>query len=259
MITLLNGDVWNRHEIVQKMADDNFYYGYLGKHALSSSANKKLLESPKAYEAYLRQSDNSQALRDGRLVHLAVLEKNKLNDLIIINGTKAKKEYKDAVDEHGDHMVYTESEMTSAYWIADAVHSNDEAMFLLNDCDYEVAGIKEVSGLAHRAKADAITKDRKVIIDLKTTSEKVSDFHWAAKRYNYALQAALYLYIFCAEEFIFLVVNKTTKDIGIFTCSTMFLEGGMQDVYKSIEVYNQWIAQPNSGELIKNYVVRGIL
>jgi hypothetical protein len=259
MITLLNGDAWNRHEIVQKMADDSFYYGYLGQNALSSSANKKLLESPKAYESYLRQSDGSQALRDGRLVHLAVLEKHRLNDLVIINGTKAKKEFKEAVAEHGDHMVYTESEMTNAYWVADAVHSNEEAAYLLNDCDYEIAGIKEVEGLAHRAKADAITKDKKVIIDLKTTSEKVADFKWAAKRYNYALQAALYLHIFDAEEFIFLVVNKITKDIGIFTCSKEFLEDGMSDVYRSIEVYNEWIAKPNYEELIKNYVVRGIL
>ena len=87
------------------MAADSFYYGYLGKNALSSSANKKLLESPKAYESYLRQSDGSQALRDGRLVHLAVLEKHRLNDLVIINGTKAKKEFKEAVEQHGDHMV----------------------------------------------------------------------------------------------------------------------------------------------------------
>lgn len=259
MITLLNGESWNRYEILKRMEDDSFYYGHLGKHALSSSANKKLLESPKAYEAYLRQSDSSQALRDGRLIHLAVLEKHRLNDLVIINGTKAKKEYKDAVEEHGDHMVYTESEMSNAYWVADAIHSNDEASYLLNDCDYEIAGIKEVEGLAHRAKADAITKDKKVIIDLKTTSEKVSDFHWSAKRYNYGLQAALYLHIFDAEEFIFLVVNKHTKDIGIFTCSNSFLEDGMSDVYRSIEVYNEWIAKPNSSELIKNYVVRGVL
>ena len=77
MITLLNGEEWQEADILKKMEDDSFYYGHLGKNALSSSSLKKLLQSPKAYQASLRASDNSQALRDGRLVHLAILEKEK--------------------------------------------------------------------------------------------------------------------------------------------------------------------------------------
>ena len=73
------------------MDDDSFYYGHLGQHALSSSSLKKLLQSPKAYQKSLRFSDTGQALRDGRLIHLNILEPHKINDLIVINGTKAKK------------------------------------------------------------------------------------------------------------------------------------------------------------------------
>jgi hypothetical protein len=259
MIKLLNGEEWQEAEILKRMDDDSFYYGHLGQNALSSSALKKLLQSPKAYQASLIMSDSSQALRDGRLVHLAVLEKHKLNDLVIINGTKAKKEYKDAVEEYGDHMVYTESEMTSAYWIADAIHSNNEATYLLEDCDYEVSGVGMLEDLPFRAKADAITKDRNVIIDLKTTSTEISDWHWSAKKFKYALQAALYLKIFNAEEFIFIVIDKNTKDIGIFTCSDMFLEDGLEDVLAGIKIYKDFFLQPNSEELIKNNVFRGIL
>jgi hypothetical protein len=241
------------------MVDDSFYYGHLGQNALSSSALKKLLQSPKAYQASLRQSDSSQALRDGQLVHMSILEKHKLNDLVIINGTKAKKEFKDAVEEYGEHMVFTESEMSSAYWVADAVHSNAEASYLLNDCNYEVAGVDMIEDLPFRAKADALTKDGSVIIDLKTTSSDVSDFYWSAKKYNYALQAALYLKVFGAQEFIFLVIDKNTKDIGIFSCSNDFLETGSTDIYRGIEVYKSFFMQPNSEELIKNNVYRGVL
>ena len=259
MITLLNGEQWNEQDILAKMVDDSFYYGHLGQNALSSSALKKLLQSPKAYQASLRQSDSSQALRDGQLVHMSILEKHKLNDLVIINGTKAKKEFKDAVEEYGEHMVFTESEMSSAYWVADAVHSNAEASYLLNDCAYEVAGVDMIEGLPFRAKADALTKDGSVIIDLKTTSSDVSDFYWSAKKYNYALQAALYLKVFNAQEFIFLVIDKNTKDIGIFSCSNDFLETGSTDIYRGIEVYKSFFMQPNSEELIKNNVYRGVL
>jgi len=259
MIKLLNGEEWQEADILKRMDDDSFYYGHLGQNALSSSSLKKLLQSPKAYQASLRMSDNTSALREGRLVHLAVLEKHKLQDLVIINGTKAKKEFKDAVAEHGDHMVYTESEMNSAYWIAEAVNNNSEVKYLLSDCDYEVSGVGMIEDLPFRAKADAITKDKSVIVDLKTTSKNVADFYWAAKNFKYSLQAALYLKIFGAQEFIFVVVQKDTKDIGIFTCSEEFLETGESQILSGIQVYKDFFLQPNTEDLIRNNVIRGIL
>lgn len=259
MITLLNGEEWQEADILKRMEDDSFYYGHLGQYALSSSSLKKLLQSPRAYQLSLRHSESSQALRDGQLVHLSILEKHKLKDLVIIEGTKARKEFKDAVAEHGEHKVFTESEINNAYWIADAVHSNQEAMYLLSDCDYEVPGIAMVEGIAHRAKADAITKDRSVIIDIKTTSSKVQNFQWAAKDFDYALQARLYLDIFKAVEFIFVVVQKDTKDIGIFHCSEEFLEYGATRIQLGIHEYKSVFLQPNAEELIKNYVIRGVL
>jgi len=48
-VTLLNKEVFNKEEILVQMLDDTFYYGYLGKNALSSSSCKSLLESPEAY------------------------------------------------------------------------------------------------------------------------------------------------------------------------------------------------------------------
>ena len=40
-----DGKFWEYDELLKKMDDDNFYYGYLGKYALSSSSVKKLLDS----------------------------------------------------------------------------------------------------------------------------------------------------------------------------------------------------------------------
>ena len=259
MITLLNGEKWQESDLLKKMDDDSFYYGHLGQYALSSSSLKKLLESPNSYRDSLRKSDDTTALREGRLVHLAVLEKHKLDNLVVINRTRAAKEFKDAVAEHGDHMVVTQSEKDNAYWIAEAIHNNSEASYLLSDCDYEVPGVGMIQDLPFRAKADSITKDRSVIIDLKTTSAKVKDFRWTAKNFNYALQAKLYLKIFGAQEFIFLVINKFTKDIGIFNCSQEFLEYGASDIQDAISVYQKYFLQPNSKELIRDYVIRGVL
>ena len=244
------------------MQDDSYYYGHLGKHALSSSSLKKLIQSPKAYKASLVQSDNTQALRDGRLVHLCVLEPHKVKDLTILEGTKARKEFKEMSAELGSEMVYTQSEMESAFWIAEAVKTNNEASFLLENCKYEVAGADMIDGLPFRAKADALSNDGTTIIDLKTTSSigtDGEDFYWSAKKFMYALQAALYMHIFGATEFIFLVIDKNTKDIGIFDCSSEFLELGQNQVAQGIEVYKEYFTTPDSNNLINNNVIRRTL
>jgi hypothetical protein len=46
MIQLLNGEKWDKQELLAKMDDDSFYYGHLGKHALSSSSIKLLQSRP---------------------------------------------------------------------------------------------------------------------------------------------------------------------------------------------------------------------
>jgi hypothetical protein len=263
MIKLLNGEEWPKEELVTNMMEDDFYYGFLDAYkVLSSSSLKELLKSPKAFEKYRNKAqESSQALRDGRLIHMSILEKHKLNDLVIVEGTKARKDFKEAVAEHGDHMVYTSSELESAYWVADAIERNNEASFLLSDCNYEVPeiGYFENYDVAFRAKADALTKDGTVIIDLKTTSSPVSEFKWSAKKYNYALQAALYKWLFNADQFIFLVVEKGSKDIGIFECSDQFLEDGANDIRRALDIYKEYIDRPNYKELLSNYVIRDIL
>jgi hypothetical protein len=47
IIELLDGSTWDMDTVLAKMQDDSFYYGNLSKNALSSSACKLLLTSPK--------------------------------------------------------------------------------------------------------------------------------------------------------------------------------------------------------------------
>ena len=67
MITLLNGDTWEKDALLAKMTDDDFYYGYLGKNAMSSSNIKLLTKSPKHYKFITTygQETNSSALQVG--------------------------------------------------------------------------------------------------------------------------------------------------------------------------------------------------
>ena len=70
-ITTFDGVVHDKDEMIEKMYDDDFYYGYLGKQVLSSSSLKKLLASPNEYLRSLEEEDatESQPLRDGKLFH----------------------------------------------------------------------------------------------------------------------------------------------------------------------------------------------
>ncbi len=45
-IITLDNEMHDRHELTQKAIQDSFYYGYLAKACLSSSAISQLLKSP---------------------------------------------------------------------------------------------------------------------------------------------------------------------------------------------------------------------
>ena len=238
-IKLLNGDEFKVSDIIPKMYDDVFYYGYLGQHALSSSSCKKLIESPKAYATSLTEgSPDSQALRDGRLTHLCVLEPHRLDEFTFVDGTKASKSFKLTAEELGKDLVYTNLELNKAQKIAKAVLANEEAAALLTGCEFELPAIGEFMGLPFRGKADA--KKGTTIIDLKTTAN-IQDFEYSAKKYSYDLQAALYLDLFDADDFIFLVVDKRTLDVGVYTITAGFVDSGLQKLQVATDTYKNYI------------------
>ena len=238
-IKLLNGDEFKVSDIIPKMYDDVFYYGYLGQHALSSSSCKKLIESPKSYATSLTESSpDSQALRDGRLTHLCVLEPHRLDEFTFVDGTKASKSFKLAAEELGKDLVYTNLELNKAQKIAKAVLANEKAAALLSGCEFEIPAIGEFMGLPFRGKADA--KKGRTIIDLKTTAN-IQDFMYSANKYSYDLQAALYLDLFDADDFIFLVVDKRTLDVGVYTIRAGFVDSGLQKLQVATDAYKNYI------------------
>ena len=93
-------------------------------------------------------------------------------------------------------------------------------------------------GLPFRGKADA--KKGRTIIDLKTTAN-INDFDYSAKKYSYDLQAALYLDLFDADDFIFLVVDKRTLDIGVYNITAGFIDKGLLKLQEATDAYKNYI------------------
>jgi hypothetical protein len=252
-ITLLNKEVFKKEEILKKMDNDDFYYGYLGKNALSSSSCKKLLDSPYAYHKSLTEKQqNVQALRDGQLIHLMVLEPHKVEYLTFTEGTKASKAYKLAVQEVGSHNVFTNSEYYKAKKIAERVRSQSDIKDMLEGSEYEVPEIGYYNGLPFRGKADILKGG--IVMDLKTTSD-LKGFERSANFFSYDLQAALYLELFKAYEFEFIVVDKNTLDVGIYKTSERFIDSGKRKLDIATQNYQDYLNTPN----IDDYVYKGTL
>ena len=254
-IELLNGEIFRQDEILELMKDDEFYYGYLGKAALSSSSIKLLLDSPKKYK-YVTEygSQESNALDAGWLFHTAILEPDVFEKQIFVDvQSKNSKAYKLAKEEHG--KVFTMKQKTDAERLADAFLRNEHALQLITNCEFEVPAIKMIHGYAFRGKADVLDSYR--IVDLKTTSD-LKAFPYAARKYGYDVQVYLYSELFNKpyEEFKFIAIDKGSLDIGIYNCSEDFYNSGKEKVTRAIQTFETFFI---NGADIDSYCIKGTL
>ena len=253
-IKTFDNKIWDKQELLDNMYEDDFYYGYLGKNALSSSSLKMLIQSPKTYKYVTKYgSGESQALRDGKLFHTMILEPHKIDDLVIVDvATKAGKAYKEAKEQGLE--VYTSKELKDAERLADALLRNDEAVSYMNKAQFEVPAIAMIQDIPFRAKADILKGN--TIVDLKTTTG-LNEFRYSAAKYSYDLQAYLYREMFGVDNFIFVAIDKGSLDIGIFECSDEFYESGKRKLEQGIANYKYFFGEEEVD--LNQYVLRGIL
>jgi hypothetical protein len=254
-IELLNGELFRHDEILELMKNDEFYYGYLGKAALSSSSIKLLLDSPKKYK-YVTEygSQESSALDAGWLFHTAILEPDVFEKQIFVDvQSKNSKAYKLAKEEHG--KVYTIKQKRDAERLADAFLRNEPALKLITNCEFEVPAIGMVQGYPFRGKADVLDSYR--VVDLKTTSD-LKAFPYASRKYGYDVQVYIYSELFNKpyEEFKFIAIDKGSLDIGIYDCSEEFYNSGKEKVTKALETFETFFI---NGADLDSYCIKGTL
>jgi hypothetical protein len=184
----------------------------------------------------------SQALRDGKLVHMQILEPKKYKTLNFIDvSSKRVKKWTEAVAEFGAENTYTMKEKYINNAISRAFLQNDACSKYLKGTDKEVGAIEVLDGVPFRGKADILGDD--FVADLKTTNDGVDDqgkknaFEWTVQKYDYDLQAYLYTRLFNKPRFVWLVLDKTTTDIGIFEASDELLERGKDKFDRIIDRY----------------------
>lgn len=219
-------------DVLEKLKDDEHYYGDFGKKYLSNSDIGKLLLNPMSLH---KPFDKTVPLVVGGYFHTAILEPDKLKKYKIIkSSTRNTKTYKET---SGGEICLLEHEVDMIESMTDKILSNDICRDLIRDPknQYEVPGIANIEGRMWKGKADIINVNEKLIVDLKTTND-IHKFQYSAKKYNYDSQAYIYKKIF-GYDFLFLVIDKNTNQIGVYDCSDQFYRSGLDKVQKAVEAY----------------------
>ena len=219
-------------KIIEKLRDDKHYYGDFGKQYLSNSDIKTLLTNPLALG---KPSEPRPAFLVGGYFHTAILEPDNLKKYKVIpSTTRNTKAYKEM---SGGELCLLQHEVDAIEKLTDKMLSNKicESLIRDNNTEYETPGIKELEGHMWKGKADIINHNEKLVIDLKTTSD-LNKFRYSAAKFNYDSQAYIYSKLF-GYEMIFIVIDKSTEQIGIFDCSPEFYERGQDKVARAVQAY----------------------
>ncbi len=227
-------------EILERLRNDEDYYGEFGKQFLSNSNIYSLLNNPLDFN---KPMADSPAFKVGGYLHTCILEPHKLDKFKIIDAsTRNTKKYKEISD---GEICLLQHEVDKIELMKEKVFSNSLVKELIDPehCDYEKPGLIELEGLQWKGKADIVNHADRLIIDLKSTSD-INKFRWSASKYNYDSQAYIYSKMF-GYEFLFVVVDKNTMQLGIYECSEQFLERGANKVAKASQIYKEWFLSEN--------------
>ena len=229
-----------KEDVIEKLRDDEHYYGDFGKKYLSNSDISALLTNPLALG---KPSEPRPAFLVGGYFHTAILEPDKLKKYRVIqSSTRNTKAYKEM---SGGELCLLQHEVDNIENLSDIMLDNKVCKGLIRDSntEYEVPAITELEGEMWKGKADIVNHNEKLVIDLKTTAD-ISRFKWSASKYNYDSQAYIYSKLF-GYEMIFIVIDKNTQQLGIFDCSPEFYAKGQDKVQRAVEAYKLFYKQKN--------------
>tara|TARA_R100001463_G_scaffold33231_2_gene73982 strand:+ start:1465 stop:2196 length:732 start_codon:yes stop_codon:yes gene_type:complete len=225
-------------QIVNKLRNDEDYYGEFGRRYLSNSDISALLTNPLGYG---QPSKPSAAFLVGGYFHTAILEPDKLKKYKVVeSSTRNTKAYKEI---SGGELCLLQHEVDKIELMTDKMLSNEvcEGLIRGENVEYEVPAITQLGTNKWKGKADIVNHDEKLVIDLKTTAN-INKFQNSARMYNYDSQAYIYSKLF-GYEMLFIVIDKETHQIGLFDCSTGFYERGSDKVERANDAYDLFYKQ----------------
>ena len=219
-----------KEDILKKLTNDEHYYGDFGKKYLSASDVGVLLKNPLALK---QEQKKTAAFLVGGYFHTTILEPDKLKRYKIIPATtRNTKLYKEMSD---GELCLLQHEVDAIHMMSDKMLSNDICKDLIQG-EFEKPLITKIGDYMWKGKCDVLNHNEKLVIDLKTTAD-INKFRNSAFRYNYDSQAYVYRKLF-GYDMLFIVIDKTTHQIGMFDCSDEFYASGKDKVERAMEAYD---------------------
>lgn len=236
MIFTLDDKAWHESELLEKMQNDEFYFGYMGQNSLSSSSIKLLAKDPNKYLASIGgESQPNPAFDFGSLFHWYILEPEVYRNQKFVDAPKrAGNLWKEALAEHG--RVFLQKDKDKVEEVAETFLSCSKVDHILKHSRAEVPAVGNIGGFCFRAKADILGDG--YIADLKTC-QNIKWFKSDAWKYGYSAQVYIYTELFGIDytNWVFIAVDKSTGEFGFFTVSEEFYLNGKQIVEDGIENY----------------------
>lgn len=181
-------------------------------------------------------SFSSAAMQRGTLMHLAILEPEKLEGLVISDLNRNTKAFKELAAEHGKHNIVKSYEAEELRQAQAMVLNHGEAARLLNaEGKSEVEKYWIHNGVACKAKIDFETDD--FIVEYKTTGN-LDSFLKTCANLKYNLQLAWY-WEACGRKPVFIISQeqKAPFDVAVFEVPQLQLQCWLQDCWDIVEHY----------------------
>lgn len=210
--------------------------------AMSASAIKQGAVSMLQMHHYLNHPmKSSPAMRTGTLRHMALLEPEKFEALLVCDESKQNKKYKDLAGYWGSDDIVTSNEYQSNLQAVRVVMTHPVAkgyMLAKGECEKEY--FWDTDGKPCKAKLDKVT-DCNEFIEFKTTAS-LAKFQNTSAQMNYHLQLGWYSKAANTENVIVIVQeSKAPYDVAVYRVRGILVK---QYYDMALEVAKKyWIAQ----------------
>lgn len=239
-------------QALDKLKNDEFYYGKYGKQYLSNSDIIYLLKNPTQFRV---PQLTTKPMIQGSYFHPCMIEPDKVKDYQIVDvASRSTKAYKEMCPKDDILLLRHEAEHIDA--LVEKMKGNLEMYDFIyaEGNEYEVPQVEQIMGNWWKGKADIVHSE--YLIDIKTSSD-IDKFMYSAKTYNYDSQAYLYQRMF-GKPMVFFVICKNTTRLGIYDCSSEFLRSGQRKVEQATEIYNKFFSDEANDD-INSYIHRQTL
>jgi len=236
-------------DIIKLLQDDREYYDGVGKNYLSNSNIGDLLKNPKNFNK--KQEDNKNFLV-GRYFHQLILEPEKAAATPHIDlATRRGKAYDSFLEQNNITIGLLTKEKIMLENLVESMLNVDDFRALIQEegVQYEVPMVKEIHGEMWKGKADIVGSEH--LIDIKTSSS-IEKFRWSVRDYNYDSQAYIYQQLF-NKPLVFLVIDKTSRMMGMYPVSDESLARGEEKVIKAVEQYRKFYGENPSEDINQFY------